>query len=327
MHDTLTERFIQHDDDFGQIVGEDDALLAGVLRQYHQRCAMDDRAFRLAGARRGRQRQCQDQAGNRAARAQTAGSRADRRQRHARFHDAWRCERCPAQAASSRSRRSPSSTAGAAALSGVQVDAVHACSCNQSSTAFKGAGSFQMHSVRWRGESATHTRPVPTSRDPGQHYTERRRASSSLANPSGDRRRRRGAPSRSSPAPPLRLRLLAVPLERDEGEYAYMGQLILRGETPYLGRPQHEAARHLLCLRRHPRPARRDRRRHPAGPAGDHLVSIALLYLLGRRLLDVTAGLTAAAAYAVLSLSQAVAASPPRPSTSSCCRCWPACCC
>ena len=32
----------------------------------------------------------------------------------------------------------------------------------------------------------------------------------------------------------LRFRLLDVPLERDEGEYAYAGQLILQGIPPYL---------------------------------------------------------------------------------------------
>ncbi len=31
----------------------------------------------------------------------------------------------------------------------------------------------------------------------------------------------------------IRLRLLAVPLERDEGEFAYMGQLILHGIAPF----------------------------------------------------------------------------------------------
>jgi len=31
----------------------------------------------------------------------------------------------------------------------------------------------------------------------------------------------------------VRIRLLAVPLERDEGEYAYAGQLILQGIAPY----------------------------------------------------------------------------------------------
>ncbi len=31
----------------------------------------------------------------------------------------------------------------------------------------------------------------------------------------------------------IRLRLLAIPLERDEGEYAYAGQLMLQGIPPY----------------------------------------------------------------------------------------------
>jgi hypothetical protein len=32
----------------------------------------------------------------------------------------------------------------------------------------------------------------------------------------------------------IRLRLLSIPLERDEGEFAYMGQLMLQGIPPYL---------------------------------------------------------------------------------------------
>src|SRR5260370_23684625 len=31
----------------------------------------------------------------------------------------------------------------------------------------------------------------------------------------------------------IRLRLLSLPLERDEGEYAYAGQLLLQGIPPY----------------------------------------------------------------------------------------------
>src|SRR5436853_6134235 len=31
----------------------------------------------------------------------------------------------------------------------------------------------------------------------------------------------------------IRIRLLAIPLERDEGEYAYAGQLMLEGIPPY----------------------------------------------------------------------------------------------
>src|SRR5271157_5438440 len=32
----------------------------------------------------------------------------------------------------------------------------------------------------------------------------------------------------------IRLRLLGIPLERDEGEFAYMGQLMLQGIPPFL---------------------------------------------------------------------------------------------
>jgi hypothetical protein len=32
----------------------------------------------------------------------------------------------------------------------------------------------------------------------------------------------------------IRIRLLQIPLERDEGEFAYMGQLMLKGIPPYL---------------------------------------------------------------------------------------------
>jgi len=31
----------------------------------------------------------------------------------------------------------------------------------------------------------------------------------------------------------IRIRLLSIPLERDEGEFAYMGQLMLQGIPPY----------------------------------------------------------------------------------------------
>ena len=33
----------------------------------------------------------------------------------------------------------------------------------------------------------------------------------------------------------IRLRLLDTPLDRDEGEYAYFGQLLLQGVPPYAG--------------------------------------------------------------------------------------------
>jgi hypothetical protein len=61
----------------------------------------------------------------------------------------------------------------------------------------------------------------------------------------------------------IRIRLLQVPLERDEGEYAYAGQLILQGVPPYklaynmklpgtyLGHARVAAVRHLPAPVRH----------------------------------------------------------------------------
>ena len=119
----------------------------------------------------------------------------------------------------------------------------------------------------------------------------------------------------------LRLRLLAVPLERDEGEYAYMGQLILRGETPYVAAHNmklpgvYYAYAGILGAA-----SARPTSPSASGSCCDHAARrSSLLYLLGRRLLDATAGLTAAAAYAVLSLEPGGrSASPRTPSTSSC---------
>jgi len=105
----------------------------------------------------------------------------------------------------------------------------------------------------------------------------------------------------------LRLRLLAVPLERDEGEYAYMGQLILAGELPYV-------AAHNMKL-----PGVYYTYAAILGMLGEtdvairlgllaiNLATVVLLYLVGRTLLDSVAGVGAAAAYAVLSLSASVA--------------------
>src|SRR2546428_3452950 len=97
----------------------------------------------------------------------------------------------------------------------------------------------------------------------------------------------------------LRLRLLTVPLERDEGEYAYMGQLILRGEVPYVAAHSmklpgiYYVYAAILALL-----GETDVAIH-LGLLVVNLASIALLYRLGRTLLDPTAGVAAAAAYAL----------------------------
>jgi 4-amino-4-deoxy-L-arabinose transferase-like glycosyltransferase len=104
----------------------------------------------------------------------------------------------------------------------------------------------------------------------------------------------------------IRIRLLGIPLERDEGEYAYAGQLILQGIPPYklaynMKFPGTYAAYALIMS--------------IFGQTidGIHLglllvnaATIAVIFLIGRRLMDSRAGIVAAASYAVLSVSPSV---------------------
>jgi hypothetical protein len=104
----------------------------------------------------------------------------------------------------------------------------------------------------------------------------------------------------------IRIRLLRIPLERDEGEYAYAGQLILQGIPPYklaynMKFPGTYAAYALIMS--------------IFGQTidGVHLglillnaATVALVFVLGRRLLNSTAGIAAAMAYTVLSVSPSV---------------------
>ena len=104
----------------------------------------------------------------------------------------------------------------------------------------------------------------------------------------------------------IRIRLLGIPLERDEGEYAYAGQLILQGIPPYklaynmkfpgtyaayalimsiFGQTIHAIHLGLLLV---------------------NVATIALIFFVGRRLINTMAGVTAAASYAVLSVSPSV---------------------
>ncbi|MBN1545629.1 MAG: glycosyltransferase family 39 protein, partial [Syntrophaceae bacterium] len=104
----------------------------------------------------------------------------------------------------------------------------------------------------------------------------------------------------------LRWSLLDVPLERDEGEYAYGGQLLLQGMLPY----QHLYSMKLpgiyavyaglLAL---------FGQTHTGIHLGLLVVNIAtiiVLFLLGRKLFDPLAGAVAGAIFAVLSVSQSV---------------------
>lgn len=104
----------------------------------------------------------------------------------------------------------------------------------------------------------------------------------------------------------VRYRLLTVPFERDEGEYAYIAQLLLKGYPPYQyaytmklpGVPFCYALFMLLFGQT-----------VAAIHGGLLLVNTAstlLLYRLGRRLYSCVTGLTAAACFALLSLSRSV---------------------
>jgi hypothetical protein len=104
----------------------------------------------------------------------------------------------------------------------------------------------------------------------------------------------------------IRIRLLGIPLERDEGEYAYAGQLMLQGISPYqlaynMKFPGTYAAYAVVMS--------------IFGQTinGVHLglllvnaATIILIFFLGRQLMDSVVGVAAGISYAVLSISPSV---------------------
>jgi 4-amino-4-deoxy-L-arabinose transferase-like glycosyltransferase len=104
----------------------------------------------------------------------------------------------------------------------------------------------------------------------------------------------------------LRLRLQSTPLERDEGEYAYVGQLILRGELPYqraytMKFPgTHYAYALILAVF-----GQTDVGIHQ-GLLVVNALSLILIFLLASRMFDPSAGLAAAAGFGLLSLSKSM---------------------
>src|ERR1022692_380396 len=104
----------------------------------------------------------------------------------------------------------------------------------------------------------------------------------------------------------IRVRLLDMPLDRDEGEYAYAGQLILQGIPPY------ELAYNMKLPGTY--------YAYAAGMAafgqtikGVHLTLIAansltiiFVFLLGRKLSGAMAGVVACASYGIMSVSTGV---------------------
>jgi 4-amino-4-deoxy-L-arabinose transferase-like glycosyltransferase len=104
----------------------------------------------------------------------------------------------------------------------------------------------------------------------------------------------------------VRVRLLDVPLERDEGEYAYAGQLLLQGVPPYQAAynmkfPGTYAAYAVLMAA-----FGETVRGVHLGLLAVNAVTIVLVFLLGRRLFGPAAGAAAAACYALLAVGPGV---------------------
>lgn len=104
----------------------------------------------------------------------------------------------------------------------------------------------------------------------------------------------------------IRWRLRECPLERDEGEYAYIGQLLLKGEAPYGATGNHKFPGAYLAYAAMMALFGQSASGIHIGFLGVNLACTALLFFLGRRLGGNAAGLAAAAAWAVMSVSPGV---------------------
>ena len=105
----------------------------------------------------------------------------------------------------------------------------------------------------------------------------------------------------------IRLRLLDMPLERDEGEYAYAGQLILQGIPPYeLAYNMKLPGTYFACAAGHGH-FRTDHRGSPPDVAGRQCADNRFCLFTGAKTVwRRPAGLAACATYGILSASTAV---------------------
>lgn len=101
----------------------------------------------------------------------------------------------------------------------------------------------------------------------------------------------------------LRIRLLDVPLERDEGEYAYMGQLILDGVPPYAEAYNMKFPGIYFLYAAVLAVFGQTHTSIHIGLLLFNLTSVILLYFLGRSIINKWVGVTAAASFAILSMS------------------------
>ena len=104
----------------------------------------------------------------------------------------------------------------------------------------------------------------------------------------------------------VRIRLLEFPLERDEGEYAYMGQLILQGIPPYSEAYNMKFPGTYLMYALIMAIFGQSAQGIHLGLILVNCASILLVYLLARKLMDDLPAAIAGGTYAVLSLSSSV---------------------
>ena len=104
----------------------------------------------------------------------------------------------------------------------------------------------------------------------------------------------------------VRVRLLSVPLERDEGEFAYFAQLMLHGIPPYLKaytlKLPGAAVMYALFMGVFGQTASAIH----LGLLVVNILNAGMLFFIARRLFDPVTGTAAAASYALLSLGQGV---------------------
>ena len=106
----------------------------------------------------------------------------------------------------------------------------------------------------------------------------------------------------------VRIRIADMPLERDEGEYAYAGQLILQGIPPYkLAYNMKLPGTYAMYAGLMSMFGETARGIH-LGMALINSITIILVFLLGKRLFDALTGVAAAATFAVLSNSHTLLA-------------------
>ena len=104
----------------------------------------------------------------------------------------------------------------------------------------------------------------------------------------------------------IRLRLLGIPLERDEGEYAYIAQLILKGIPPYLTAYSMKLPGIFFAYALNMSIFGQSIEGIHLGLIFVNVATIMLVFVLAKRLFGLYGGLVAGASFAVLALGKTV---------------------